>query len=49
MPRKMTLSDHAEAWWKEQGKAVPRRGTTEWQAMYEQWIEYAFADFPRKD
>jgi len=40
----MTLAEHAEAWWKEQGKEVPPRGTEEWQEMYETWVEWAFAD-----
>jgi hypothetical protein len=41
----MTLAEHAEAWWSEQGKEVPKRDTPEWQAMYEKWIDFAFADF----
>jgi hypothetical protein len=41
---KMTLADHAEAWWKEQGKEVPARNTEEWQQMYETWVEWAFSD-----
>lgn len=41
----LSLADHAEMWWKEQGKEVSARGTEEWQNMYEQWIEYAFGDF----
>lgn len=45
MSNKMTFADHAEAWWREQGKRVPRRKTKAWQAMYEKWIEFAFADF----
>ena len=40
----MTLADHAEAWWREQGKEVPSRDTDEWQAMYETWVAWAFAD-----
>ena len=52
MPQ-MTLAEHAEAWWREQGKEVPDRETSAWQEMYEQWIEYAFAEFgkpePRRD
>ena len=42
MNKKMTLSDHAEAWTKEQGKVVPERDTPEWQEMYQLWIAYAF-------
>lgn len=43
--KEMTLADHAEAWWEEQGNRVPKRDTAEWGAMYEQWVEYAFEDF----
>lgn len=39
----MTLADHAEAWWKEQEKTVPERGTGEWDKMYAEWIDYAFS------
>ena len=35
MGKAMTLADHAEAWWREQGKRVPRRSTARWQQMYE--------------
>ena len=42
----MTLADHAEAWQLKRGKTVPPPDTPEWQAMYEKWIEFAFADFP---
>jgi hypothetical protein len=45
MAGKITLADHAEAWWLEQGKRVPRRKTKAWQRMYVKWIEFAFADF----
>ena len=38
----MTLAQHAEAWWREQGKEVPPRDTREWQEMYEQWVAWAF-------
>ncbi len=40
----MTTGDHAEAWHREQGKLLPPRGTDEWQAMYEAWATWAFAD-----
>ncbi len=40
----MTLADHAEAWWRESNNIVPNRGTPEWDNMYEQWIDFAFAD-----
>jgi hypothetical protein len=42
-PDKVTFREHAEAWWTEQGKTVPALGTPAWQAMYEQWVEYAFS------
>lgn len=44
----MNLSAHAEAWWREQGNAVPRPDTAKWLAMYEKWIEFAFADLDAK-
>ena len=36
-----TLAEHAEAWWREQGKGVSRRNTKEWQRMYETWVAWA--------
>ena len=50
----MTLAEHAEAWWAEQGKTVPPIGedfdgmhtstcSPEYQVMYEAWIDFAFA------
>lgn len=45
-PDNMTLADHAEAWWAEQGKAVPsNRESPEWQKMYLAWHTFAFKDF----
>ena len=44
MGKELTLAEHAEAWWREQGKRVPRRGTASWQKMYETWAKWAFAD-----
>jgi hypothetical protein len=41
----LTLADHAELWWKEQGNIIPERNTKEWQLMYEAWIEFAFQGF----
>ena len=38
----MTLADHAELWWKEQGNIVPPKNTKEWKDMYKKWIEYAY-------
>ena len=40
----MTLAEHAEAWWREQGNKVPFRNSKQWQQMYETWVEWAFAD-----
>lgn len=34
----------AEAWFSEQGNIVSERNTQAWFNMYEQWIEFAFAD-----
>ena len=45
MTKELTLAEHAESWWMEQGKDVPERGTEEWNIMYEKWIEFAFAEF----
>lgn len=44
----LTMADHAEAWQTERGRKVPKRGTPEWQAMYEEWVEFAFQDFGGK-
>lgn len=42
----LTLDEHAEAWARENGKDVPTdRNSVEWRHMYEEWIDYAFADF----
>ena len=38
----ITLSDHAEAWWREKGNIVPEKNTQEWEKMYALWVEYAF-------
>jgi len=40
----MTLADHAEARQREHWRAVPTRGTPEWNAMYEAWVEFAFPE-----
>lgn len=40
---RMTLAEHAEAWWGEQGQMIPPRKSAEWNAMYTRWIEFAFA------
>lgn len=42
----ITLADHAEAWQRERGRECPPRNTPAWTAMYEEWIGFAFADFP---
>jgi len=41
----LTLADHAEMWASESGETVPVRGTAEWSAMYERWIDFAFEGF----
>jgi len=38
----VTLGEHAEAWWSEQGRKVPRRNTKAWNNMYGNWVNYAF-------
>lgn len=43
MASEMTLQEHAEAWWREQGKSVPERGTPEHGGMYRKWCDYAFS------
>lgn len=44
-----TLADHAESWQRDiRGRAVPPRGTGEWDSMYSEWHEYAFADFGKE-
>ena len=40
-----TLADHAEAWARDQGEVIPDRDTREWRRLYEEWAEWAFADF----
>ena len=42
MTKELTLAEHAEAWWREQGNTVPERNTNEWREMYEKWVDYAF-------
>jgi len=39
------LGEHAEAWWREQGREVPPADTPEWDEMYEKWVDFAFDDF----
>ena len=40
----MTLADHAEAWQKERGRAVPDKGTETWKKMYLEWVDFAFKE-----
>lgn len=47
--KNMTLADHAEAWWKEQGNTVPPKGSDAYNEMYEKWAKMAFKDFEKKD
>ena len=42
-PECLTLAEHGEAWWREQGKEVPPNSESpEWDKMYFQWIDFAF-------
>ena len=41
----MTLADHAEAWQRERGEHVPERDSPTWDAMYQEWVDFAFAEF----
>lgn len=41
-----TLADHAEQWWREQGKRVPKRNTRAWNEMFLSWHQFAFEGFP---
>lgn len=45
----LTLADHAELWWREQGKDVPKEGTNEYTKMYEEWAKYAFKDWGKNE
>lgn len=40
----MTLKDHCEAYYREQGIDMPSDPVV-WQQMYEAWVEWAFQDF----
>lgn len=44
-PEEMTMEEHADAWAKDTMDKPPERGTAQWDAMYEKWIEYAFGEF----
>ncbi len=45
-PGEMSLMDHAELWAHENGLDVPEdKDSDEYTAMYEKWIDFAFADF----
>ena len=41
-PTELTLAEHAEAWYTEQGEQVPPRDSEEWTAMYQVWVSFAF-------
>lgn len=43
----MTLADHAEAWAKSLGKAIPPRDSDEWKALYAEWHAWAFSEFAK--
>ena len=34
----------AENWWQEQGKIVPKKGTTAYDKMYEAWVNFVSVD-----
>ena len=40
----LTLKEHCEAWYREQGVDMPS-ALDVWQQMYESWVEWAFSDF----
>ncbi len=40
----MTWAEHAERWWKEQGKTVPPKDTKEWDSMFFLWYKYAVSN-----
>lgn len=42
----VTLADHAEQWWEEQGNQVADRDSTEWMKMYYRWFNFAWKDIP---
>ena len=46
-PEDMKLWEHAEAWWSEQGKTIPQKNSPAWEAMYQEWVEFAFQDFAK--
>lgn len=45
--KEMSLLEHAEAWWQEQGNIIPDKNTIEHKEMYEKWVEFAFQDFKK--
>jgi hypothetical protein len=44
--KQLTLADHAEAWQRERGEAVPERDSAEWDSMYQEWVDFAFGSLP---
>ena len=44
----MTLAQHAEQWYLEKGIDMPSAPDV-YQAMYEQWVEWAFSDLHTPD
>jgi hypothetical protein len=46
--KEMTMADHAEAWWKEQGNEIPKKGTKEWNEMFLKWHTYAFQEISER-
>ena len=45
MIAEMTLADQAEAWQRERGEQVPERDSPAWDAMYQDWVDFAFVEF----
>lgn len=41
-PSKMTMREHAEAWWEEQGNTIPFYCSPEWNKMYAKWFDFVF-------
>jgi len=44
-PDEVRFSVHAEFWQLSRGLDIPSRNTSEWESMYQEWVEYAFQDF----
>ncbi len=42
-PSKMTMQEHAIAWWTEKGHDIPALDSSEWERMYSEWVDFAFS------